>query len=134
MPDNADLIAWLRDERRLCPPSEWLRATDAAAAALEAADERIAALNERHAAFVKLNTAMFDNVARERDTARERIAALERVIAAADAMRDMGVSIGQQVVHPEGMPDDRALYEFIGLFDGPFQRDYDAARAALEGK
>ena len=77
MPDNADLIAWLRDERRLCPPSEWLRATDAAAAALEAADERIAALNERHAAFVKLNTAMFDNVARERDTARERIAALE---------------------------------------------------------
>jgi len=61
--------------------------------------------------------------------------ALLRVVAAADAMRDMGVSIGQQVVHPEGMPDDRALYEFIGLFDGPFQRDYDAARAALkEGK
>jgi len=61
--------------------------------------------------------------------------ALRRVVAAADAMRDMGVSIGQQVVHPEGMPDDRALYEFIGLFDGPFQRDYDAARAALkEGK
>jgi len=25
--------------------------------------------------------------------------------------------------------------EFIGLFDGPFQRDYDAARGALwEGK
>jgi hypothetical protein len=58
--------------------------------------------------------------------------ALLRVVAAADAMRDMGVSIGQQVVHPEGMPDDRALYEFIGLFDGPFQRDYDAARAALK--
>jgi len=61
--------------------------------------------------------------------------ALLRVVAAADAMRDMGVSIGQQVVHPEGMPDDRALLEFIGLFDGPFQRDYDAARGALwEGK
>jgi len=57
--------------------------------------------------------------------------ALLRVVAAADAMRDMGVSIGQQAVHPEGMPDDRALYEFIGLFDGPFQRDYDAARAKL---
>ena len=63
---------------------------------------------------------------------QERIAALRHVVAAADAMRDMGVSIGQQVVHPEGMPDDRALYEFIGLFDGPFQRDYDAARAALK--
>ena len=92
MPDNADLIAWLRDERRLCPPSEWLRATDAAAAALEAADERIAALNERHAAFVKLNTAMFDNVARERDTARERIAALEKD---ADAMREALLRIVQ---------------------------------------
>ena len=66
---------------------------------------------------------------------RAELDALLRVVAAADAMRDMGVSIGQQVVHPEGMPDDRALYEFIGLFDGPFQRDYDAARAALkEGK
>ena len=63
---------------------------------------------------------------------RAELDALLRVVAAADAMRDMGVSIGQQVVHPEGMPDDRALYEFIGLFDGPFQRDYDAARAALK--
>ena len=68
----------------------------------------------------------------ELDQLRAEVAQLRAVVAAADAMRDMGVSIGQQVVHPEGMPDDRALYEFIGLFDGPFQRDYDAARAALK--
>ena len=70
------------------------------------------------------------------ERAEAEVALLREVVAAADAMRDMGVSIGQQVVHPEGMPDDRALLEFIGLFDGPFQRDYDAARGALlkEGK
>ena len=67
--------------------------------------------------------------------AEAEVAALKRVVAAADAMRDMGVSIGQQVVQPEGMSEDYALSEFIGLFDGPFQREYDAARAALkEGK
>ena len=119
MPDNADLIAWLRDERRLCPPSEWLRATDAAAAALEAADERIAALNERHAAFVKLNTAMFDNVARERDTARERIAALER----------HGYVVAMRLMQSEVRLDDA---EQAGL-DAFITKD--AARAAIkEGK
>ena len=52
--NNAALIAWLRDERRLCPPSEWLRATDAAAAALEAADKRIAALESERDALRQL--------------------------------------------------------------------------------
>jgi hypothetical protein len=30
------------------------------------------------------------------------------------------------------MADDTALGEFIGIFDGPLQRDFDAALAALD--
>jgi hypothetical protein len=58
------------------------------------------------------------------------------VIEAAKAMRDAGVSIGQRVVlpdaEPDSMADDTALGEFIGIFDGPLQRDFDAALAALD--
>ena len=66
----------------------------------------------------------------------KRVLAMLRVIEAAKAMRDAGVSIGQRVVlpdaEPDSMADDTALGEFIGIFDGPLQRDFDAALAALD--
>jgi hypothetical protein len=92
-------------------------------------EQEVEAMAQRIAQWSDFNRAEAATLLRR---LRAELDALLRVVAAADAMRDMGVSIGQQVVHPEGMPDDRALYEFIGLFDGPFQRDYDAARAALK--
>ena len=69
----------------------------------------------------------------------ERVLAMIAVIEAAKAMRDAGVSIGQRVVlpdaEPDSMADDTALGEFIGIFDGPLQRDFDAAiDAAKEQK
>ena len=60
------------------------------------------------------------------------------VIEVAKAMRDADVSIGQQVVlpdaEPDSMADDTALGEFIGIFDGPLQREFDAAIDAAREK
>jgi len=68
----------------------------------------------------------------------ESVLALLAVIEAAKAMRDAGVSIGQRVVlpdaEPDSMADDTALGEFIGIFDGPLQRDFDAAIDAAKEK
>lgn len=89
---NAELIAWLRYERRLFQPREWLRATEAAAAALEAADERIAeldgllafvarAIGHDPARTPELTVALSERL----DGDSERIAALESALRSIDA-------------------------------------------------
>lgn len=47
--------------------------------------------------------------------------------AAAKAIRDAGVEITRRVVVPQGISDKAAVNEYIGLFDGPLQRAFDAA-------
>ena len=93
---------------------------------------RIAALEAERADLIKIN----NKWAGEWDKMREQVEEMRKVIEAAKAMRDAGVSIGQRVVlpdaEPDSMADDTALGEFIGIFDGPLQRDFDAALAALD--
>ena len=63
----------------------------------------------------------------------EVILKLLAVIRAADAMREHGVELSRQCIEPPYVSEKYAVGEFIGLFDGPLQRAFDAARAALEG-
>ena len=59
--------------------------------------------------------------------------ALRAVIEAAKALRERGSVLSLMVLNPPTISDAKAVNEFLGLFDGPLQRDLDAALAALEG-
>ena len=77
------------------------------------------------------NEGLHDAAADALTALRVEVAALKRVVAAADAMRNKGVNLAQTIVEPgcDGPADP--VGDFIELFDGPTQRAYDAARAAL---
>lgn len=62
----------------------------------------------------------------------ERILAMIAVIEAAKAMRDAGVDLSGRCIEPPYMSEKAAVNEFIGIFDGPLQRDFDAALARLQ--
>ena len=62
----------------------------------------------------------------------QTLRALTRVLLAAKAMRDRGVAIGQECVEPPYMSEKKAVGDFIEVFDGPLQREFDSALADLE--
>ena len=94
--------------------------------------------------MIKLSNDTINDITRREDAdyiaalSPERVLQLLDVIEAAKALRDAGVSIGQRVVlpdaEPDSMADDTALGEFIGIFDGPLQREFDAAIDAAKEK
>lgn len=67
-----------------------------------------------------------------REQMAAELATLRAVIAEADKLRDAAVDLMQTHVIPDSrMSDDEFVERMYGIFDGPPQRAYDAARAAM---